>query len=473
MNQRNPGGAADRLPRQTKAAYALGGVTDIYGHWLYNDLANLVFNVFCGLAPGLVGLVVGLTRFVDAFTDPLFGWLSDNTRSRWGRRRPYILVGSVVSGLALPFLFMASPEWSQEKLFFFMLISASLFAPLISAYNMPYQSLGAELTPDYHERTSVMSWKAVVQKLGGMFVSAAAWIATLDLWMDPATGKVDVALGAMVAAGIAGGCMILAGIANFVFVQERYYSHVAHQAKVALVSGLRRALASRPYQILLGVAWLYAVPMGLTGTLGFYTGTYYTFAGDIQASTQNGMLGGIAYALFGIAGVPLVARLSRSVGKRHAISVVLLAGILVQLSSWWLLTPAAPWLRIVFSGLNGLAATGFWVILPSMGVDVVDHDELQHGERLEGAFSAARSWILKVSMSLSMAAAGILVEWTGFNRDLGGAQTADTIFQLRLLFALIPAFALTIALLLVQRFPLTQSRMAEIRAELEQRRGKV
>jgi GPH family glycoside/pentoside/hexuronide:cation symporter len=151
----------------------------------------------------------------------------------------------------------------------------------------------------------------------------------------------------------------------------------------------------------------------------------------------------------------------------------LFAGILVQLSSWWLLTPALPWLRILFSGLNGLAATGFWVVLPSMGVDVVDHDELLHGERLEGAFAAARSWIIKVSMSLNMVVAGLLIEWSGFNRDLGGAQLPDTLFHLRVLFASLPAIALTAAFLIVRRYPLSQQRMVEIRAELEQRRGKV
>jgi GPH family glycoside/pentoside/hexuronide:cation symporter len=465
--------SADKLPVRAKAAYALGGTTDIFGHWLYNDLANLVFNVFCGLAPSKVGLVVGLTRLVDAFTDPLFGWLSDNTRSRWGRRRPYIIVGSILSGIALPFLFMASPTWSADQLFWFMLISASLFAPVISAYNMPYQSLGAELTPDYHERTAVMSWKAVIQKLAGMFVAAAAWIATLDLWMDPATGKVDIARGAMVAGAIAGLCMIVAGVANFLFVSERYYGRTSQQAKVGFLMGFKRAFTSHPYIILLVVALLYAVPMGISGTLGFYAGTYYTFAGNLQASTHNAMLGGIAYALFGIAGVPFVARLSRQVGKRHAIASVLFVGILVQLSSWWLLTPDMPWLRILFSGLNGLAATGFWVILPSMGVDVVDHDELLHGERLEGAFAAARSWIIKVSMSLSMVVAGVLVEWTGFDRDLGGTQLPETLTNLRLLFALLPAVALTAAFLIVWRYPLTQQRMAEIRIELEQRRGQV
>jgi GPH family glycoside/pentoside/hexuronide:cation symporter len=137
----------DKLPFKAKFSYAMGGTTDIFGHWLYNGLANPVFVTFFGLTPTLVRGAVGATRLVDAFTDPLFGWISDNTRSHWGRSRPFILVGSILAGLTLPCLFMVPKSLSQHQIFWFMLISAALYAPIISAYNMPYQSLGAELTP--------------------------------------------------------------------------------------------------------------------------------------------------------------------------------------------------------------------------------------------------------------------------------------------------------------------------------------
>src|SRR4051812_5032462 len=89
----------DHLPPSTKVAYAMGGTTDIFGHWLYNGMVDAVFNVFLGVSPTRVSLVRAAMLAMDAFTSLFFGWASDNTRTRWGRRRPWILFGSIASGI--------------------------------------------------------------------------------------------------------------------------------------------------------------------------------------------------------------------------------------------------------------------------------------------------------------------------------------------------------------------------------------
>jgi GPH family glycoside/pentoside/hexuronide:cation symporter len=464
----------DRLPAVTKAAYALGGTTDIFGHWLYNSFANPVFNVFLGLTPTQVSISLGASRFIDAFTDPLFGWISDNTRSRWGRRRPFILLGSILAGVGLPCLFMASQSWSTSQIFWFMLISACLYAPLISSYNMPYQSLGAELTPDYNERTSVLSWKAVVQKLAGMLLGVGFWFANRPLWNDPATGKPNVAHGMVAAAAIAGGLMIISGVANFVFVRERYYEKARSQAKIKVREMIASTFKCKPYLVLLGTALVYAIPTGLIGSLGWYLSTYYVFHGDMAAQSEYGAYGGFAYALCGVAGVPVAALLSKRLGKPKALTCTLAAGLVAFGSSWWLYNPEYPMLSVVQTGLNGFSATGLWVVLPSMCVDVVDYDELESHQRREGAYSSVFSWVLKFGMSVSMLIMGPLLDnLSGFDAKLGGNQTPETIFAIRALFTGIPVAALLAALVLVQLFPLTRDRMHQIRAELEARRGTV
>jgi GPH family glycoside/pentoside/hexuronide:cation symporter len=464
---------SDKVPIAAKAAYALGGTTDIFGHWLYNSIANPVFNVFLGLSPTQVSMSLGVSRAIDAFTDPLFGWLSDNTRSRWGRRRPYILLGSLIAGLGLPCLFLAQPGWSNSQIFWFMIISAALYAPLISAYNMPYQSLGAELTPDYNERTSVLSWKAVIQKLSGMLLGAGVWFINRDYWKDPATGQPNLAHGAVAFAAICGGLMLISGIANFIFVKERYYAKASGQAKIRVLDMIRSTFSCKPYLMLLGAAAVYAIPSALIGSLGFYVGTYYVFHGDMAAQGVYSFWAGVAYAVCGIAGVPAAAGLAKRLGKPKALTYTLGIGLVAFGSSWWFYNPEYPLLSVVQSGLNGFSATGLWVVLPSMCVDVVDYDELSSHQRREGAYSSMFSWVLKCGMSLAMFIVGPLLEFAGFDAKLGGNQTPDTIFWMRALFTGIPVGALLIALVFIHFYPLTRERMHQIRTELEARRGTV
>ena len=464
----------DKVPLKAKFSYAMGGTTDIFGHWLYNGLANPVFVTFFGLTPTAVSGAVGATRLVDAFTDPLFGWISDNTRTKWGRRRPFILIGSILAGLALPCLFLVPKSFNHNQIFWFMVISAALYAPIISAYNMPYQSLGSELTPDYHERTSIMSWKAYTQKLSGMVTGAGFSFATLSIFNDAQTGKPDIARGAAWFAAICGAIMILSGLMNFFNVRERYYEKAKVQEKIPFSKIFSETFRCKPYLILLGVALVYAIPTGLVGSLGYYATTYYVCPNDLHEAANIQTWAGVSYALMGIAGVPVAAGFSRKFGKKWALTYTLCAGLVAFGSSWWLYTPEYPWPSVLCNGLNGFSATGLWVVLPSMCVDVVDYDEVHSGKRLEGAFNSTFAWVLKVGMSASMFIVGPLLDnVTGFDPKLQGHQAPDTIWWIRVLFAGIPVAALIAALLLLQRFPLTPQRMAEIRQQLEARRGTV
>jgi GPH family glycoside/pentoside/hexuronide:cation symporter len=451
----------------------MGGTTDIFGYWLYNGIVNLVFVIFFGLSATAVSIAVGATRMVDAFTDPLFGWISDNTRTKWGRRRPFILFGSILAGLALPCLFMVPRSFNQNQIFWFMLISAALYAPIISAYNMPYQSLGSELTPSYHERTSIMSWKAYTQKLSGMVTGLGFAFATLPIFNDAATGKPDMARGATLFAAICGLVMILSGLMNFFNVHERYYEKAKNQPKIRFFQMFSETFRCKSYLVLLGVALVYAVPTGLVGSLGYYATTYYVCPGDLHKAGVISGWAGTSYAIMGVCGVPVAAAFSRKYGKNWALTYTLCAGLVAFGSSWWLYTPKYPWLCVLANGLNGFSATGLWVVLPSMCVDVIDYDEVHSGKRLEGAFNSTFAWVLKVGMSVSMFLVGpVLDNFTGFNSKLE-FQSPETLQWIRILFVAIPVGALLGALLLLQLFTLTPQKMAAIRAELEARRGTV
>jgi GPH family glycoside/pentoside/hexuronide:cation symporter len=463
---------SDILDIPSKASYAFGGTIDSFGRWLYSGLANQVYVTYFKLAPSSLSVALFFSCIAEAFTDPLFGWLSDNTRSKWGRRRPYILFGSLAAGIALPFLFTASKHWDKDIVFLYMILSSCLYMPLVSACNMPYQSLGAEMTPDYNERTSVMSWKAVVQTIALMLVSWAWWFASRPIFNDPQTGQPNLAKGAAWAGALAGIIMILAGAACFYFTRERYYQKALAQNRVGFAKMMKQTFSCKPNLILLGAVLLFSIPTALFNNLGFYVQTYYVFSGDaVAASAINGW-SGVSFGVFSLVGIPVASALSAKLGKRDALKYIFLCCGSAFLLSYWLYTPALPWLCIICSGLYGVSATGVWVILPSMSADVIDYDELSTHERREGAFSASFSWVLKVGMALSMLIVGPILGMAGFDSNIK-LQSAGTIHTIRLLYAVLPLTACILAFAVIKLFPLTQEQMIKIRYELEKRRGGV
>jgi GPH family glycoside/pentoside/hexuronide:cation symporter len=461
-----------RLSSRTKAAYALGSTTDIFGHWLYFSLMQPVFVGFLHLSPALLGVAQAAARTVDGFSDSYFGWRSDNVRTRWGRRRPYILIGSVVSGLTLPLMFTASASWNTSRLFWFVLLSACGYAPILGCYNMPYQSLGAELTADSDERTTVMAWRGVVQTLAGVANAWAWWLAARP-WFADANGSPDLVRGARWTATVAGAVMILAGVGNAWFVTEPYYPVAKAQERVGFAASTWKTLACPPFRALLLTLVLFAVPASLVGALGWYVQFYYVCAGQADTATLYSGLAGTCYCLLGASAIPVATRLAAKLGKRRTLQLALVSSTAALASGYWLYTPRAPVLSVLCHGLFGIASSGFfWVLIPSMLADVVDFDELTSGKRREGALSSTLSYTLKFATTITMVLSGSLVELAGFDAHRV-VQEATTIARLRLLFAVLPAAASLLAAIALQQYPLTRENMVSIRASLEAKRGVV
>lgn len=488
----------DRVPVPQKLGYGLGTVLDMWGHWLYPTLVNQVFNIGLGVSPALVSTAIMLNRVFDAFSDPLFGWWSDNTRTRWGRRRPFMLVGSIIAGVCLPLLFWVHPGWSQMSYFWFMVISSALYIPVMSCFYMPYVSLGSELTPDYHERTSVQSYKYAVQKLPELGLFFAAQFTTLALWVGatstnagervlsllhstaawapaPAGSHPNIVLAAQVYCMILGALMVVAGVVLFLTVRERYYDKLVagKQERTSLITSVKQTASCRPFLLLIGMRLAYGMGLSMVGTLGYYDTVYYVCRGDLAAGAGWNFWMGVSGMLLGFAGIPTFTAIAHRLGKRHGMRAVMLTAIGVFVGTWWFYDPAHPWLQPLASGFIAFTGAGFWTLDGSMLADVIDYDELQTGQRREGVFSSAASWIMKCGMALGAGAAGFILAGTGFDVALGGNQTEHALFMMRLLLAAIPIAGLLLALVALAKFPLTQDVMLDIRRQLEARRGRV
>jgi glycoside/pentoside/hexuronide:cation symporter, GPH family len=465
--------ASDRIPLPQKVGFGLGAFIDMWGHWLYQSLAFQVFNLGLGVAPGLISTVLGLKIFVDAIFDVLFGWLSDNSRSRWGRRRPFILVGGVLAGIGLPLMFAVERGWSDTQYFWFMLISTTLYVPVMSCFNMPWISLGAEMTPGYHERTHLMSVKNAIQKIPELAMFVAAQFTTLAIFNN-SEGKPDIVRGAQAYTSILGIIMVALSVAIFLLTRERYYEAlvVKHDNKVPLKDTLYRTLANGQFRKLLGMTLAYMVATSMVGTLGYYATVFFVCKGDLAKAGEWNSMMGLSGMAFGLAGIAFAGQIAKRWGKRNTLIVVLLLAIAAFIGDWFFYNPELPALQLLASGCVAFTGGGFWTIFGSSMGDVMDHDELSSGLRREGAFSACQSWITKVGLALGNGASGWILHFTGFDAKLP-VQGEQAIFLIRVLLSGIPVVGLLIALMFIWRYSLTEQRMHEIRLALESRRGAV
>ena len=464
----------DRVPARTKVSYGLGGSIDMWGHWLYPNLAYPVFNIFLGLSPQLVDTALMLIRIVDALSDPLFGWLSDNTRSRWGRRRPFILVGSVFAGIGLPLLFFVPSGWTGTQLFWWMLGSSLVYIPFVSCFNMPYQSLGNELTPDYHERTSVMSYKMVIQKFFEVAFFIGLPFTNLAVFYNATTGKQDILLGVQVFCGILGALMLVNGLLVFFNVKERYYAGVAarQHVKVSLKESIYETMRCAPFRLKVIAGLCFSLGSSMVGSLGYYATVYHVAGGDTKSGNNwNGVMGA-AWMIGGFIGPPALATICRRLGKQPSMLLTLGTGLAAYGATWFLYTPSLPWLQVLSSGSMAFVAASYYMLDQTIGADIMDFDELNTGKRREGAFSACGSWMNKAGNALGYFLSGQVLALTGFAADKA-VQSPETIFWIRAMLAGIPIAGVSLAALFWWRYPLTQRKVAEIRAQLEARRGRV
>jgi len=470
----------DRLPISTKAVYSLGTAVDMWGLWLYPAVAFAVFNMYLGIQPWLVGLALTLMRVWDAFTDPIAGWLSDNLRSKYGRRRPFILIAGVLSGLLLPILFLLSPSWAGIKflgvsvVFWYMLLSTLIYIPIITAFTVPYYSLSAEMTPDYEERTSIMAYRSSAQKIAELGNFYALRFTNLAWFLIPGTGQKNTLLGIQVYTVILGVIMAIIAITIFFRTKERYYEKVVLKVtkKISFFSGFGQVLKCHPYRQMVVMGGAFTLGTSMVGSLGYYATVFYVSGGDKIIGDNWQFWMGVAFMLGGLIGVPLLANLSHRIGKRQAAVAACAVGICGYGGSWFLYTPAIQWLQTISSGLMGMAAASLWMLHSSIGADIVDYDELNTGERREGAFTACASYILKLGNSLGYYISGLILTWAGFTWKLK-VQAPQTIFWIRASLASVPIVGLIIAIIFVLRVPLTKQKSEEIRRSLEARRGTV
>jgi len=462
----------DRLSVGQKFAYGLGSiVNNLLGGAI--SFMSIVLIVGLGMNPALVGWLLAIPRLTDALTDPVMGYISDNTRSRFGRRRPYIFCGAIIVGILFALMWQLPAGYSENFYFWFFLIGSILFYLAYTMFATPWVALGYEMTPDYHERTRLMA----SQNFMGQF----AWITLPWFYAIMENDRLfsDSVQGARTLAIVIGIFVAVLGVIPAIVCRERF---VAAAEADQQSKGLRHNISeffkgflitikcNEFLKLCIGTFFLFNGVM-LVGAFGSYIIIFYVCGGDTDLGAKYMGIYGSVTTVSTLCAIAVVTWISTKLGKRKTFMIATSVTLLGSLMKWWCYDPLAPWKVLLPAPLIAVGMGGLFVLMGSMIADVCDMDELNTGSRREGMFGSIYWWVVKVGMALAFALSGVLLNVTGFNVDIGGAQTSDTFFMMRAFDVMIPAVAAGISITAVAFYKLTEEKSFEIRRKIEQRHG--
>ncbi len=459
--------AADRVGFWEKTALGSGYFAIFYGNSGVKSLAIPVYQMVLGVNPAVLGFVLAIPRFWDALTDPVVGIVSDNLHSRFGRRKPIIILGACLQAIAFGLIWMVPRRLGPVSTIVYLTATLLLFYTCFSIFSVPLMSLTYEMTPDYQERTRVSAFAGFFQKIGELTYGWTFWAASLPVFGSVFAGVriIGWSIGLL--------AMGVVGMAPGIFVRERYYAKAARQNRVRLAPAFRAAFSNRAFTVLLGLTVSQVLAGMLASNIDYYLLVYNVCGGDIIAGTKwKGVLSS-AYAIFGILAIVPVNAMANRYGKRLTLRVIFVLVLIGSVGKWFLFTPGNPWKILIDPLFCGPVWTAISVLIPSMLADVCDADELEHGLRREGMLGSLFSWIQKTGVALAFFGAGLVLNLIGFHSSLGGRQAASTLLDMRLTLAFSTALWSIVAIWLLAYYPLTKARAYEIRDALEARRGRV
>jgi len=463
---------AHKVPLGQKVAFGVG--------MLANQMFPAVIGIFIvvlvqdlGFPGWMWGVISLVPRLFDAITDPIMGYISDNTKSRWGRRRQYVFIGAILMGIAFIFMWQLFRENSLDYNFWYFLLWSFVFYLGLTIFSVPYVAMGYEMSDDFHERTSIM---AVAQWIGQW-----AWVIAPWFWVimyDPewyATADVAVReLAVWVGIIFAICAMVPAIFIKSESTVDKDYSPLTLKniggSLKEIGNNFVEAFKSVPFKKLCFATFFVFNAFNTVASFTFFIIVYYLFNGDAAAA-------GIWPTLFGSVGalvttflvIPIVARMSKLLGKKKAFMVSQAISVVGYIMLWFLFIPGKPYMFLIALPFFSFGIGGLFTLMMSMTADVIDLDELKTGKRREGVFGAIYWWMVKFGFGIAGGLSGAILSIIGFDSALD-VQTEGAITGLRLFFTGFPILGTLAAMYIMRNYDLTEERANEIRAELDSRK---
>jgi GPH family glycoside/pentoside/hexuronide:cation symporter len=433
----------------------------------------VILNLGLGMDPFLVGLIAAIPRIFDAISDPVVGYISDNTRTRWGRRRPFILVGAVLAGVIFALMWQL-PEGRSQAFYFWVFLGASiLFFLAYTLYATPFVAFGYEMTADYHERTRL---HAVANTVGQIVWLGVGWfyaIMASSLFEDTVDGARSLAIAV-------GAAVVVLGVVPAMYCRERSVSLPKAVAirgvwanTVDFLRGIVTTFRCGPFVKICAATFLVFNGYQLGVSFSIYVMIYYLFNGDdSQAGHLLGWFGTLtAAATLGV--IPLTGWIATRIGKRQTFLITISLSLIGYALKWVGYNPDHPYWLLFAAPFVAFGTGSLFTLMGSMIADVCDYDELETHKRREGVFGAIYWWMVKIGMALAGLLTGVMLNVSGFDVALDEAQSERTLFLLRVFDVGVPLATSALAILIMTTYKITEQKAYEIRAELERRRGKL
>ncbi len=412
---------------------------------------------YLGFAPAVVGTVFGIGRIWDALADPIVGTWSDRVRSRWGRRRPFMLAAIPVLAVTILMIYAPPVALQGNGLLLWFGLGLLLFYTGLTAYMVPHQALGSELIRGYHDRTRVFGVRAVFFQLG---LFGAFWLMQVVISAGEGGGNVDAARSA--ASSVAMGLAVVTGLVMLVPVLGLREPHLDRPPARATASESLRSVLRNPHaRIILAVTFIEMLGLGVLGTLAPYFAKYI-----LQRDDLAGLLPALNVGT-AMLSVPVWVWLSRRYGKKP-VWLVSMAGVAVGFGLLGLVPAGAVGMAVACMMLAGFATGCGFALGPSVLADVIDADEYQTGERNEGAYSAAYGFAIKSAGAIVVFLLGWVLQLSGFVANQIQQPPAAEM-AIRVLFGGLPFTVYVIGAVVFLRYRLTETRHGEIRKALNAR----
>lgn len=439
-----------KLTTKTKLGY---GVCDLGGNLYFTVIAFWLLNYFTdtvGISAGLTGIIIMIGRIWDAVTDPVAGYLSDRTKSRWGRRRPWLLFGSFPLFLAMIVMFTNPGITNQGLLFVWGLGVFCLLSTFYTVVNVPYSSLTPELTSDFHEKTSLNGYRFGFAVLGTL-VGAGAALPLVNAFGDRNTGF-------MVMGTVFGAIMMVSALITFFSVREP--EHKAQEIEKGFFKSYKAVFYNRPYRRILFTYTMHIVGVTVVSGILVY---YYKYIFSDEGLTTIALLFLLVTAMIFI---PISVIISKRIGKKMTyaggMAIIALTAILLAYTGEMIGVKGTFFLMIM--GGIGLSTTYAipWSIMP----DAIEWEAVKTGKRNEGAYYGIWTFCSKIGQALAIVAMGFILDLSGYVPE--AVQSSSALIGIRIILGPLTATAFVIAIIILWGYPITEKVYNEMMVQRQQ-----